>query len=74
MYEDISPGVGSLRTPKETVFVLLFFFFKRISTVLLRYCKSLVGIIVLPCGVLSYTNGCFLPVVTLPNGGLFWWR
>lgn len=25
MYEDISPGVGSLRTPKETVFVLLFF-------------------------------------------------
>lgn len=28
MYEDISPGVGSLRTPKETVFVLLFFFFK----------------------------------------------
>lgn len=27
MYEDISPGVGSLRTPKETVFVLLFFFF-----------------------------------------------
>lgn len=24
MYEDISPGVGSLRIPKETVFVLLF--------------------------------------------------